>query len=99
MKSDDGNQLTAHVVKLDDIFKNRQVTFIKMDIEGAEIPALSGAEELIRRQQPKLAICVYHKTSDFWEIPLLLKEIVPRYTLRLRHHATVNCWGTVLYGY
>lgn len=99
MKSKEGNQCIANVIKLDDIFQNKRVSFIKMDIEGAEIPALNGAENLIRRQRPKLAICVYHKTSDFWNIPLLLKQFVPEYKLRLRHHASSNCWGTVLYAY
>lgn len=99
MKLNDGKQHVAHAVKLDDVFRDKKVTLIKMDIEGAETDALVGAKELIHRHRPKLAICVYHKTSDFWNIPLLLKQWVPEYHLRLRHHAVVNCWGTVLYAY
>lgn len=99
MKANDGEPYIANTVKLDDMFRGKRVTFIKMDIEGAEIPALYGAQEIIGREHPKLVICVYHKTSDLWEIPLLTKKFRAEYRLRLRHHARVNCWGTVLYGY
>ena len=72
------------------------VTFIKMDIEGAEPKALKGAEKTIKRYKPKLAICVYHDTEDFLSIPEYLHALVPEYKFYLRHHN----WGateTVLY--
>ena len=53
-------------------------TFIKMDIEGAELDALRGAERTIRSNSPKLAICAYHKPSHLWELPnFALKSIFP----------------------
>ena len=94
----DGEKRSAKIVRLDDALKGEQVTFIKMDIEGSEVAALRGAEEILRVQKPQLAVCVYHKTSDFGEIPLLIREMNPNYQLYLRHHYNRNCWGTVLYG-
>lgn len=54
--------------------------FIKMDIEGSEFDALSGAVSTIRSCRPRLAICLYHNIQDMWRIPLLLKEILPDYS-------------------
>jgi FkbM family methyltransferase len=53
-----------------------KATFIKMDIEGAELKALSGATKTIRQNRPKLAVCVYHRTEDLITIPQLIKRMV-----------------------
>jgi hypothetical protein len=58
-----------------------------MDIEGSEINALRGAKNTIMKHRPKLAVCIYHKPTDLWEIPLYLKELVLDYKLHLRHHS------------
>lgn len=72
------------------------VTFIKMDIEGAELEALKGAAETIKRNHPKLAICVYHKPEDIVEIPKYILELNSEYKLYLRHYSD-NAGETVLY--
>ena len=83
-------------VRLSDILKNHKVTFIKMDIEGSELKALSGGEEIIKKQKPKLAVSVYHKLEHLWEIPLYLKSIVPEYRIFIRHHSPLE-YETVCY--
>lgn len=41
------------------------IDFIKMDIEGAEMSALKGAQNLLKNHQcKKLAICAYHNIDD-----------------------------------
>ena len=90
---------TAKVKKLDDVLGDREITFIKMDIEGAEVEALKGAQKIIENQKPKLAICLYHRTSDFWTIPAMLHKMNPDYKFGVMHHYKYNCWGTVLYAW
>ncbi len=74
------------VKKLDDLI-TEPVTFIKMDIEGFELAALKGATALIKKNRPKLAICVYHRVEDMLTIPQYIKSIVPEYHFKLRQHA------------
>ena len=93
---EDAGNLIAKCTCIDHICQNDKVTFIKMDIEGAEQKALSGAKNIIMRDKPQLAICVYHKPNDIWEIPFMLKDWVPEYQLYLRHHSPTYT-ETVLY--
>ena len=64
------------VCRLDDEIK--EVSFIKMDIEGSELKALMGAEDIIKKCKPKIAVCIYHQPEDIWTIPYYLKKIVPQ---------------------
>ena len=66
-------------------------TFIKLDVEGAELEALKGAAETIKRNRPKPAVCLYHKPGDLFEIPLLIKALAPEYRFYLRQHQPVSC--------
>ena len=86
------------VVPLDTLLASNKVTFIKMDIEGAEQNALEGAKQIIQKQTPKLAICIYHSLEDLWEVPLQIKRMVPEYKIGVRHHAA-NMGDTVCYAY
>jgi FkbM family methyltransferase len=103
MFSNDGNACSQIVtdggvsVEADSI-DNRcpDATFIKMDIEGAEIDALYGAKNTIIKNKPKLAICIYHSNEHLYEIPLLIHEWVPEYKLYIRHHGEMAA-ETVLY--
>jgi len=87
---------TASVITLDEALAEKDVSFIKMDIEGAELDALKGAKNIIKRQKPALAICVYHNLQDRWEIPLYIKSLVPEYKIYLRHHSNYE-YETVCY--
>lgn len=62
------------------------VTFMKMDIEGAERNALAGARGTIEKARPRLAVCVYHRGSDFWQIPKQVLSYWRDYRVYLRHY-------------
>ncbi len=97
--TDNGDTLKAKTITLDDYVENenlRDVNFIKMDIEGAELNALTGAVRTIRNFKPKLAICAYHKMDDFYTIPKLIKNILPGYRFYLDHY-TIHREETVLF--
>lgn len=72
------------------------VSIIKMDVEGSEKAALRGAEKTIANNRPKLALCVYHKVADIFELSQAILNIRDDYTLFLRHHSVYPA-GTVLY--
>lgn len=71
-------------------------TFIKMDVEGHEARILRGAGRIITQSRPRLAITGYHYADDLLEIAHLVKQIEPRYRLRLRQHSFYY-YDTILY--
>ena len=96
-KQKSSNAQECHLDKLDNVLSNKKVTILKLDIEGAEIQGILGAEQIIKEQTPKLAICLYHKPEDLWEIPLLIHEMNPNYEMIIKHHSVQNYTDTVLY--
>ena len=84
-----GGEEIIETASLDEELKDEKepITFIKMDIEGAELNALKGAERIIKEYKPRLAICIYHKPEDVQEIPTLLLDYVPNYKLYIRHYS------------
>lgn len=81
----------VEIIDIDTYFNEKnlsRIDFIKMDIEGAEMSALKGAAGTISKFKPKLAICLYHKLEDLWEIPLYIKSLREDYEFSLRHYGT-----------
>lgn len=55
----------VRALKMDNLLQNEAVTYIKMDVEGAEKQALSGLEQHIKSDRPKMFIAAYHYDNDF----------------------------------
>lgn len=83
-------------VPLDEMLEDICPTFIKMDIEGAELDALAGARRTIENNLPVLAISVYHRPDDLWHIPLLIRSFSSQYSFFLRPHNEEG-WDLVCY--
>ena len=97
-KITDNGDIRIKTVSLDEILNGKRVTFIKMDIEGAEYNALLGAEQTIKKWHPRMAICIYHKPEDILELPALILKMNQDYKFALRHYMP-NLYETVLYVY
>ena len=74
----------------------QRVDLLKMDIECSELAALQGAEKTLRQFKPRLAISIYHRFADFFEIPLFLQSLNLGYRFYLDHY-TIHAEETVLY--
>ncbi|MFA4964171.1 MAG: FkbM family methyltransferase [Thermoleophilia bacterium] len=73
------------------------VTYLKLDVEGAEGAALRGARRTLVASHPTLAIAAYHRAADLWRIPAWIDALDAGYSLFLRHHSEL-AFETVLYG-
>lgn len=94
-KVDQDGDITINLDRLDNMV-NDPISFLKMDIEGAEKAALLGAENLIKKYKPKMAICVYHSSEDMWKIPEIVLNMNPDYKVFLRHY-TESIYETVMF--
>jgi FkbM family methyltransferase len=72
---------------LDDLFPDQLsgITFIKMDIEGAEYDAICGASELINIKHPNMMISAYHEPEHLWTIPLKVMDLSDDYLIYAGH--------------
>lgn len=57
---------------------------IKMDVEGLELDVIKGAGRYIKEHKPYMAICIYHRINDIYEIPKAILDLVPCYSFVLR---------------
>lgn len=76
---------------------NIPATFIKMDIEGAELNALQGAKKTIIKNHPKLYVCAYHRNEDLFALPMKILEICDNYKIYFRHSKYIPAWESNFY--
>jgi FkbM family methyltransferase len=96
---EDSDALEVTTTTIDDLARSRnlpRIDFIKMDIEGAELKALAGAEETLRTHRPRLAISAYHGNDDLRDIPEYLSGLGLGYRFYLEHF-TIYAEETVLF--
>lgn len=93
-KADEG--IPVEFDSVDNLIKEK-VTFIKMDIEGAELKALEGASGTIKKYRPKLYVCAYHRNEDMFTLPIKIKELCSDYKIYYRHHPYIPAWESNFY--
>jgi len=93
---DPAGSIEVRCMALDDLPPDSRPTYLKFDVEGAEADALQGARSLIAGDAPALAVSVYHRVEDLWELPLWVHRLNPGYRQFLRRHVN-EFWDVVLY--
>lgn len=74
----------ADVTTIDSFFADKNVGLIKLDTEGFETNIINGAQKTIKEQKPVLAIAIYHRAADFFDIKDKLKKLNPDYRFMIR---------------
>jgi len=92
----------CETITIDDYVRSHnlnKVDYIKMDIEGAELMALKGTINTIKKYKPKLGISVYHGVGlyDIINITRFIDTLNLGYRFYLGH-ATIHKEETVLFG-
>jgi FkbM family methyltransferase len=78
----------VEVLPLDEILSDDEKLYIKFDVEGAEMDALRGARRILSDSRPALAVCVYHRPEDMWDVPLHLHDVGAGHEFYLRTEGT-----------
>ncbi len=82
----EGGEEKIDVEAIDHLLNGERVSIIKMDIEGAEMEALKGAEMTLRRCRPILMISAYHKKDDIYNIFEFVNNRLENYHYFFRCH-------------
>ncbi len=93
--SDKGESIET--VTVDTLCNDVNITYIKMDVEGAENEAISGAVKTLSECKPKLNIALYHRSEDIFSLLLKIHSINPKYKFYIRRHPYIPCWDLNLY--
>ena len=78
-----GDGIPVQARTVDSLFADRNLplTYIKADLEGAELRMLAGAERTIRLNKPRIAITTYHEAHHADAITAFLRRIDPAYRI------------------
>ncbi len=86
---------SSEITTLDDEIKEK-LTYMKMDVEGAESSVLAGAVRHMKEDNLRMAVCVYHKPGDIWKLFSQIKECGVNHRYYLRQYGAGEA-ETVLY--
>lgn len=84
------------IVRVADVVHADRIDMVKLDVEGFEAAAIDGMAELLERHRPRLAVAIYHKPADLWELAFKIDGMFPGGRYAIRQHG-YNGYDTVLY--
>ncbi len=85
--------VSVSAVAIDEIYgENEKIDYIKYDVEGSEKEALEGSRKTILTSRPALLVSAYHRSEDIFSLPLMLRELCPRYRFYLRRFPYIPAW-------
>ncbi len=84
-------------ITVDSLLDEYKFDFINIDVEGLEYKTILGAEKTIKTIKPKMLVSCYHKSEDYFMLPLKILEFNPEYKVYMRHFPYVPAWDTAFY--
>lgn len=84
------------IVRVGDVVHAERIDMVKLDVEGFEAAAIDGMVQLLARHRPRLAVAIYHRPADLWEIAFKINALFPGARYAIRQHG-YNGYDTVLY--
>lgn len=93
------NGVSISQVTLDSIIEKMSsngCTYIKYDVEGAELEAINGSKKTIEMYKPKLNVALYHRVEDIYSLILYVHSLLPNHKLYIRHFPYYPAWDTIL---
>lgn len=98
----EGRNKRAKIVEIktdtvDNICQNEKLDYLKLDVEGFESEALSGAAETIKRDRPTIAVSLYHRTGDIINLPLMVRNLLGECDMYIRRPLCIPMWDLTLF--
>lgn len=91
-----GGGVMVPIVRVADVVHAEWIDMVKLDVEGFEAQAIDGMVDLLERHRPRLAMAIYHRPADLWELPFKIDALFPGARYAIRQHG-YNGYDTVLY--
>ena len=80
------------LASIDSLMEGKQTGFIKFDVEGAELDAIRGGRETIKKHGPVLMVSCYHRSEDLFVLTEEILNIRSDYQICLRRSRCIPGW-------
>jgi FkbM family methyltransferase len=92
-----GGEKEIPCTTIDELCREKRFNYIKFDVEGKEADAILGGTKTLKQHKPKMLVSAYHRSDDFFRLPLLIHSINPEYKIYMRHYPYIPAWDTNFY--